>query len=96
MGHYLLDYDYVDDYPLARTPYRDAHLAAVREATEAGILRVAGATMEAPYAAIFVFSVDEPEVVERFVAQDPYLEAGIVLQWRIRAWHPVVGAEVTT
>ncbi|MEP6527751.1 MAG: hypothetical protein ABJA86_11370 [Nocardioidaceae bacterium] len=96
MGYYLLDYEYVDDYPLARTPYREAHLAAVREATESGTLRLAGATMEAPYSAIFVFSVDEPELVERFVAQDAYTEAGIVIQWRIRAWHPVVGAEVIT
>ena len=31
------------------------------------------------------------EVVERFVAADPYVREGLVVAWRVRRWDTVVG-----
>jgi hypothetical protein len=44
-----------------------------------------------PAGAMLVFRTDEPAVVERFVAADPYVANGLVTHWRIRALQVVFG-----
>jgi uncharacterized protein YciI len=41
--------------------------------------------------AVFVFRADDRSAVERFVADDPYVEAGLVTAWTIRPWNVVIG-----
>jgi uncharacterized protein YciI len=89
--HWLLLYDYVDDYLERRGEYRDAHLALARAAHERGELVMAGALAEPADGAVFVFESDGPEVVEAFARSDPYIEAGVVTRWRVRKWTVVVG-----
>ena len=93
----LLLYDYVDDIVERRAPFREAHLALVREAHEThetheqGVLLMAGTLAEPVDGAVFVFTTDDRSVVEGFVSRDPYVREGLVTAWRIRPWNVVIG-----
>lgn len=90
--HYLLTYDYVENVVERRAPHRPAHLALAHAAHERGELVMAGALADPVDGAVFVFRGDSPKAAEDFVARDPYVAAGLVTRWRIRAWTVVTGA----
>ena len=90
--HYLLFYDYAPDYLERRGPLRREHLALAWAAQERGELLLTGALADPADAAVFFFQGESPEVVERFVAADPYVHNGLVVAWRVRRWDTVVGA----
>ena len=87
----LLQYDYVPDILERRAPWREAHLARAQDAHERGVLLMAGALTEPLDGAVLVFTTDDRSVVEDFVAQDPYVQHGLVTAWRIRPWNVVIG-----
>lgn len=87
--HHLLIYEYVEGMAERRGPYREAHLAQVREQQAAGHLTLAGALGDPPTAAAFVFEGVERAQIEGFVAADPYVEAGLVPAYRIEVWNLV-------
>ena len=87
----LLQYDYVPDIVERRTPFREAHLALIREFHERGMLLLAGALAEPVDGAVFVFTTDDRSVVEDFLARDPYVREKLVPAWRIRLWNVVIG-----
>ena len=89
--YYLLLYDVVEQYVERRAQFRDEHLALAREFHNRGELLLGGALAEPVDGAVLLFRVDSPEVVETFVAADPYVKNGLVIQWRIREWTVVVG-----
>ncbi len=89
--HYLLFYDYAPDYLERRGALRGEHLALAWAAHERGELVLAGVLADPIDAAVFFFNGDSAEVVERFVASDPYVRAGLVVTWRVRRWDTVVG-----
>ena len=89
--HWLLLYDVVEDYVERRQPYRADHLAHAKQAHERGELLLAGALADPPDGAVLVFSGDTPEAAERFAKDDPYVQAGVVTNWRVRRWVVVVG-----
>jgi uncharacterized protein YciI len=93
--HYLLFYDYAPDYLARRGALRAEHLALAWAAHERGELVLAGVLAEPIDAAVFFFSGDSAEVVERFVAADPYVRDGLVIAWRVRRWDTVVGEDAT-
>jgi uncharacterized protein YciI len=84
--HQLLLYDYVEEMAARRGPYRDAHLARIREQREAGRIVMAGALGEQPHGAAIVFKDVDRASIEEFVRSDPYVEAGLVTDWRIESW----------
>ncbi len=88
--HWLLFYDFVDDMPARRAPYRDAHVALARAAHERGDLLIAGTFAEPPNGAVLAFTGDRA-AVEAFVAADSYVANGLVTGWRIRPWQVGVG-----
>ena len=88
--HIILFYDYVVDILDRRGPFRDAHLAAARDALEAGDLVTAGALGDPPHGAAFVFRGDDRERVAAFAAADPYVVNGLVTDRRIVPWNVVV------
>ena len=90
--HYLLFYDFVDDMPERRIPYRESHLALARAAHARGELLIAGAFPELPHGAVLVFRGDDATAAEAFAANDPYVANGLVTSWRIRPWQVGVGA----
>jgi uncharacterized protein YciI len=93
--HYLLFYDYASDYLERRPHFRGEHLALAWAAVERGELVLGGALAEPADAAVLLFQGESPEVVERFVAADPYVKNGLVTGWRVRPWNTVVGALAT-
>jgi uncharacterized protein YciI len=92
VNHWLLIYDLVDDYLERREPLRPEHLALAKSAHDRGELAMAGALADPYDMAVFVWKVDETEVINRFVAHDPYVRSGLVKSWRIRKWNVVIGS----
>lgn len=94
--HYLLFYEFVPDYVERRAEFRVRHLKLAWEAQSRGELILAGAYADPVDGATLLFQCDSREVPERFVASDPYVQAGLVTKWRIREWSTVVGRDATT
>jgi len=88
--YYALTYETVPDHATRRTPYRPDHLALVKEFHTDGRLVMAGA-FNPIEGALLIFKGESPEVVEAFVARDPYVQNGLVTAWRCREWTVVVG-----
>jgi uncharacterized protein len=88
--YFLLLYDVVDQFTDRRAPYRDAHLALARAASERGELLLAGAFAEPADGAALVFKASDQSVAERFAAGDPYVTEGLVKRWTVRKWNVVV------
>lgn len=85
---HVLFYDYVPDIVERRAPYREAHLARLTELSEVGAVVMGGALGDPPHGAAIVFaSRDEARA---FAAEDPYVEAGLVTDWRVEPWAVVV------
>ena len=91
--HWLLFYDYVPDYLERRGAVRNAHMAHVKPYLERGELVLGGAFADPADGAVILFRADGPEVAEQFAEADPYVEAGLVAEWRVREWTTVVGAD---
>jgi uncharacterized protein YciI len=89
--HYLLFYEFVEDYLERRAAYRAEHLALAWQAHSRGELVLAGALAEPADGAILFFQGDSPRVAEAFAEADPYVHHGLVTRWRIRPWMTVVG-----
>ncbi len=87
----MLFYDVVDDYVTRRAALRAEHLALADAARERGDLVLAGALDEPVDGAVLVFDVDDASVVEAFVRDDPYVQHGLVTEWRVRKWTVVAG-----
>jgi uncharacterized protein YciI len=83
---HVLFYEYVDDIVERRAPYREAHLARLREWKDAGTITSGGALGDPPHGALIVFDVDDPAEVERFAAGDPYVLEGLVTAQRVERW----------
>jgi uncharacterized protein YciI len=90
MRYYLLVYRVVDDYVLRRAPFREEHLRLAREAKDRGDLILGGALADPVDKALLVFRVNNPEIVTRFIQNDPYVKNGLVLHWEIRPWTVVI------
>jgi uncharacterized protein YciI len=92
MSYFVLHYDsVVDDYANRRTPFRAAHLQMVRDAHARGEIVMAGAVGDPPDGALLVFASDTPETAERFARNDPYVQNGLILSWRVQPWTVVAG-----
>ena len=83
---YLLFYDYVEDIAERRTPYREDHLALIREWKADGRIVMAGAVGDPPHSGLFVFDVEDPNVIYDFTDADPYGAAGLVTSRRVEHW----------
>jgi uncharacterized protein YciI len=87
--HHILFYEYVKDMLDRRGPYREEHLARIARERERGHVTLAGALGDPPHGAAIVFQGAEPEAIESFARQDPYVRAGLVTDWRIDPWNVV-------
>ncbi|CAG4892494.1 YciI-like protein [Paraburkholderia saeva] len=94
--HYLLMYDVSAEYLQRRGEYRAEHLKYAWAAVERGELLLAGALAEPVDGAILLFEADSADVPEAFAASDPYVRAGLVTHWRVRAWTTVVGEHASS
>jgi uncharacterized protein YciI len=95
MGFFILEYAVVPDYAERRVPLRADHLRYGEAARARGELLLGGAYTDARGGpidgALLVFTTDDLGVVERFAEGDPYVIAGLVTHWRVRAWNVAIG-----
>jgi len=89
--YYLLMYDLVSDYLERRGEHRDEHLKLAWAAADRGELLLGGAFADPTDGAVLLFSGDSAAAAEAFARADPYVRAGLVAGWRVRAWSTVVG-----
>ena len=94
--HYLLFYEFVHDYVERRSELRAEHLRLAWESNDRGELILAGTLADPVDTGVLLFNCDSPDVVERFVAADPYFKRGLVKSHRIRPWTTVIGKDATT
>lgn len=90
--HYVLIYDYAPDYMERRAEFRDAHLKLAWESHARGEFQLGGVLAEPVDGALLWFKAASQQVVEDFIAADPYVAAGLVVKWRVRPWMTVAGA----
>jgi len=95
MKHFLLTYTLADDYLDRRPAFRAAHLELAQAAAERGELVLGGAVAEpcgeAPKEAQLLFAAADARGAEAFARADPYVTAGLIIEWRVREWVTVVG-----
>ncbi len=91
--YFLLTYKTVENYVERRAPFRTDHLALANAACGRGELVMGGALGDPPDTALLVFKADDKAVIEEFVKNDPYVKAGLIVEWSIRPWHVVIGAK---
>lgn len=96
MKHFVLLMDFSDEYEAKRPQYRNEHLTKAWAAVERGELILAGALTEPLDTGLILFKGEGPEVVEKFAAEDPYINNGLVRSWRIREWATVVGDDASS
>jgi hypothetical protein len=90
--YYLLIYKTVDDYVNKRAPYRAEHLGYAEAAHARGELFMGGALAEPADAAVMIFKTGSRAAVEDFARDDPYVKAGLIVEWSVRPWTVVIGA----
>ena len=93
MAYYALEYKTVDDFVNRRLPFRAEHLRLVHDAHQRGEIAWAGALGEPPDGALLIFHIETASIAEEFARTDPYVINGLVVEWRVRPWHLVVGGE---
>jgi uncharacterized protein len=86
---WLLLYTYVPDILDRRGPHRAGHLGAINAERDAGRLLLAGGIGDPIGGGALVFQGVDRDHVSNFVARDPYVEAGLVSDWRIEPWNLV-------
>ena len=83
----MLVYDYVENMLERRIPYLDRHRARVREQMDAGRIVQAGALGDPPHGGALVWRGVEEAEIEAFARADPYMEAGLITDWRVSKWN---------
>ena len=91
MHHYLLIYDYVDDYLKRRASLRADHLQRAWAAVDRGELILGGAFEPPQQTGLLLFRAKTEVTAEDFARNDPYVLNGIVKAWRVVEWLTVVG-----
>jgi uncharacterized protein len=81
---HLLSYDYVEDILDKRGPHREGHLAVIARFHADGKIVMAGAVGDPVHGGLFV--VRDPADAEAFMAEDPYVAAGLVTAHRVEPW----------
>lgn len=95
MKHYLLFYEFVDDFATKRAKFRESHLDKVSAAFKRGEILLAGALTDPLDAGVVLFQSETPAEAEAFVKADPYFINGLVRNWRVREWATVVGQRMS-
>ncbi|KAM3567829.1 hypothetical protein VYU27_010032, partial [Nannochloropsis oceanica] len=85
-------YHYVPDILEKRTPHRAGHLAGLNQAAADGTMVLGGALADPVDMGILVFT--DKAVAEAFPAEDPYVKAGLVREWKVRPWTVVAGSKL--
>jgi len=91
MNYYVLVYHLTDDYLERRGNYRAEHLQMAKDAEARGELVLGGAYSDPADTALLIWRGEDASAAENFVANDPYIENGLIARCEIRPWTVVIG-----
>lgn len=80
----LLSYDYVSDILEKRGPHREGHLAVIARFHAEGKMAMGGAVGDPVSGGLFVLRTAAD--ADAFMAEDPYVAAGLVVAHRVEPW----------
>ena len=83
---------FVENVAEKRAPYREAHLAHLRELHEKGTLVLGGALLDPMDAGLLILRAAAREDIEAILASDAYAQNGIWTKIVVREWNVVVGS----
>ncbi len=89
MPHFALTYKLSAEYFARRDPFKDGHMSCIAQATASGGMVLAGVLGIPPTSAMYVF--DRDGAAEEFARTDPYVTGGVITDWSVASWIPVVG-----
>jgi uncharacterized protein YciI len=92
MKHFVLIYEFGEDFLTRRVAFREEHLAWARAAAARGEV-VLGGRLSDEASGMLLFKVESGVVAEEFARRDPYVVNGVVVRWRVREWITVVGVD---
>ena len=92
--HFLLRYEYVEEMETRRTPFFSDHRAYVASHVEKG-LKLAGPVGSPVSGAALLFESDR-QVVEDFVASDPYFMNSLIVKHSIDEFEPIINKFTST
>ncbi|RLN53304.1 hypothetical protein BBJ29_000471 [Phytophthora kernoviae] len=87
---YILRYEHVGDILDRRGPFRAEHLERAVNAKKDGHMVMGGALVNPADAGIFIFNVEDKQLVEDFAKADPYVLNDLVTSYSIREWMVVI------
>lgn len=87
----MIRYKYVPDIINKRQPYRQQHLQLLQSYVDKKQCLLGGALDSAEYAYI-VFNVNDKNIAEDFVKNDPYVINKLVTDYNIDLWNVVIGS----
>lgn len=94
--HFLVFYQFTENYLQRRPTYRAEHLRLAWEAQERGELVLGGALADPPDGAVLLFTGENDQAARAFAQNDPYVKSGLVTGWSVRSWTTVVGEAAAT
>lgn len=91
MAFFAVTYSYSTD-DATRDQVRTEHRDYLRELSTEDALLLSGpwASGELP-GALLLFRADDRAAVEEIVAKDPFTEAGVISEYSVTEWEPVLG-----
>ncbi|GAA4547109.1 YciI family protein [Pseudonocardia xishanensis] len=91
MAVYAVTYTYTDD-DATLDRVRAEHREYLRGLVSQDLLVLSGpwASGELP-GALLLFQADDRDTIEEIVAKDPFTEAGVVSEYSVTEWEPVMG-----
>lgn len=91
-GNYLmLIYRYSADILARRDPFRAGHLEHWNSYLTQGLVG-AGPTLNPVDTGFYLFQIENRDLIEEAVANDPYMKAGLVTSYEIREWMVSIGS----
>ena len=95
MTVFAVTYRYTDDIT-TRDSIRTEHRDYLRELADQGILLLSGpyGPAEAP-GALLLFLADDKAYIAALVAKDPFATSGVIADFQIAQWDPVIGSLLT-
>jgi uncharacterized protein YciI len=82
---------FVEGVAEKRAPFREAHLANLRDLHAKGTLLIGGALVNPLDAGLLIIRAESPEEIEKLLSTDPYQVNGIWKRIECREWNVVVG-----
>ena len=85
---YVVTYELAEGARALAMEHYTAHRARIDEFHRRGVLLLVGTFSDEPVGAMGVFTTRE--AVDEFMAEDPFLEHGVVGRHRVREWDEVL------